>query len=113
MPLNLNKTDQELEEEYQEAVISGRKNEKNVKAVLFTGLLVVLGGIPLILGYFAYQAYSAHIRLNDGAKTTATLGNKYTEIRSNRTGTKYKVSYSFTVSERVYLGEGYLTEACA
>ncbi len=50
MSLNLNKTEQELEEEYQEALLSGRKNEKNVKTILVTGLLIVLGGIPLVLG---------------------------------------------------------------
>ena len=110
MSLNIYRTDQELEEEFQEAVTSGRKNEKNVRTVLFIGLFIVLGGVPLIIGYFAYQVYSAHSRLNNGTKTTATLDNKYTEIRSNRTGTKYEVSYSFTVNERKYSGDSYITE---
>ncbi len=110
MSLNLNKTEQELEEEYQEALLSGRKNEKNVKTILVTGLLIVLGGIPLVLGYFVYQSYAAHIRLNNGTKTTAILDNKYTEIKSNRTGTRYEVSYTFTVDERTYSGDGYLTK---
>lgn len=109
MSLNLNKSDQELEEEYREAVISGRKNEKNVKVILLTGLLIVLGGIPIILGYFTYQVYSSHIRLNNGTKTTAILDNKYTEVRSNRRGTKYEVSYSFTVNGKSYSGDNSLT----
>ena len=108
MSLNLNKTDQELEEQYQEALINNRKSEKNIKAVLFTSLLIVLGGVPLILGYFTYQVYSSHIRLNNGTKTTAILDNEYTEVRSNRTGTKYKVSYYFTVNGKTYSGDGSL-----
>lgn len=109
MSLNINRTDKELEEEYQEAVISGQKNGKNVKVVLFTGFLIVIGGVTLTLAYFAYHIYSDHVRLNNGTKTTAILDNKYTEIR-NRTGTKYEVSYSFTANEKKYSGEGYLTK---
>jgi tetratricopeptide (TPR) repeat protein len=109
MSLNIYRTDKELDDEYQEAVISGRKNEKNVKAALFNGFCIFLVCITLFLGYFAYQIYSAHIRLNNGAKTAAILDNKYTQVR-DRTGTRYSVSYTFKVNERSYSGEGSLAK---
>ena len=107
MSLNIYRTDKELEEEYREAVKSGRKNEKNVKAVLFTGFCILLVCVTLFLGYFAYQIYSAHTRLNNGTKTNAILDNRYTKNR-DRTGTRYSVSYTFKVNDKIYSGEGSL-----
>lgn len=110
MSLNLNKTDKELEEDYRDALISGEKTATRIGTVFVTVFFVLLASIPILIGYFAYQSYSAHTRLNDGIKTIAVLDNKYTKITSNRTGTKYRVSYTFSVNNKKYYGKNDLTQ---
>jgi len=81
MSLNLDKSDEDLKKEYEEAVVSGEKNQRKVITIFLTVTLVILIGIPIIIAYFTYQSYVSHVRISNGSKVIGTLDNKYTEVR--------------------------------
>lgn len=105
MSLNLGKSDVDLKKDYEDAVVSGKKNQKKIVAILLINILVIIIGIPVIIAYFTYQSYVSHQRISNGSRIVATLDNKYTEVRRTvRAGTRYDVSYSFRVDGETYTG---------
>ncbi len=68
---------------------------------------VALGISALIFGliaYYSYHFYAAHVRLSNGLKAEGLLKPEYTKI-TGRSGTRHKVSYTFTVDGNSYSGE--------
>lgn len=105
MTLDLNKSDDELKRDLENAEAEGVKSEKRMKRILLIMIPVVIlcvGSVVAFLGYAAYQRNLSRERMNtNGIEVAATMDNEFTQAKYKDGTSSYTITYHFKASDGI------------